>query len=227
MEQTIGDVDPLRRGSRLVPLDLRTPSNFDRVYRIPGAARGIPADPFGASAGGGDRFVRISGAVTAVFPRSEYTPTRGGLAAEIPAGTVFHIGRLDLPDAPVPPRTAPGQISSAAPSMAVGGPVDARAWTGRIEPLASPPGGPAASVASPPAPPGARPSAPVARAGPDRSLPAAGLLADVEYRARRTRLLLDAAVGRALAGGRRSAAPPPSSPVPQPESVPAAAAQEP
>jgi hypothetical protein len=82
VDQGFADVGPLSASSRVVPLDLRVPSGFDRVYRL------------GSSRPGGERFARMSGGVTAVFPRSQYVPTADGYASTTPAGTVFYIGRL-------------------------------------------------------------------------------------------------------------------------------------
>lgn len=88
VESGTDDVSPLRVGSRILPTDLRVPTGFEKVYRIPGAASGVPGIDHAD-----DKFARISGAVTAVFPRSEYLKTRKGATfAAIPAGTVFYIG---------------------------------------------------------------------------------------------------------------------------------------
>lgn len=84
VEQGVEDVNPLAAPSRLQPLDLRLPLGFDRVYRV--------VEPWRSQMD--QRFARSSGALTAVFPRSQYTPTRNGTIPEIPAGTVFYIGGL-------------------------------------------------------------------------------------------------------------------------------------
>lgn len=81
VEQGVADRGPLSSSQRVLPIDLGVPSGFDRVYRLGGPRSG-------------GMFARISGGITAVFPRSQYTPTPDGYAAETPAGTVYYIGRL-------------------------------------------------------------------------------------------------------------------------------------
>lgn len=78
VEANVGDLGPLSRSLRSLGADLRQPTNFDRVYRVPGQD---------------DRFMRINGGLYAVFERSLYAPTRDGLVPLIPGGTVFYIGR--------------------------------------------------------------------------------------------------------------------------------------
>ncbi len=80
VEQGVADTGPLSASRRVVPLDLRVPSGFDRVYK------------FGQ--GSSSKFARISGGLTAVFPRSNYAQGSSGVVAEIPPGTVFFVGRL-------------------------------------------------------------------------------------------------------------------------------------
>lgn len=95
IEPTVGDAGPLSVNTRVMPRDPRHPLGFDRLYSI------TRTDAFGS----GEVFLRISGAVTAVFPRSSYINTPRGPIAEIPAGTRFHIGRL--PDEYTPRAEAP------------------------------------------------------------------------------------------------------------------------
>lgn len=78
----VGDIDPLRTSLRDLSVDLRGSGDFSSVYRLPGTTPG----------GTDERFVRFGGGTTAVFPRSVYVPTNGGLGAEVPPGTVFYIG---------------------------------------------------------------------------------------------------------------------------------------
>jgi len=90
IDATYADVSPLALSQRVLRADLRVPTGFDRVFRI-----GVP--------GGETRFARIDRGVTAIFPRSTYTPTESGLLATIPPGTIFSIGgdlRALLPKAP-------------------------------------------------------------------------------------------------------------------------------
>ncbi|MFT5424430.1 MAG: hypothetical protein ACI89L_002225 [Phycisphaerales bacterium] len=71
------DASAINDSLRLVPVDLRTPTGFDRVFRLPTVV-------------GGQMFARMDGGLTAVFPRSEY----GFGQALIPAGTTWYIGAL-------------------------------------------------------------------------------------------------------------------------------------
>jgi hypothetical protein len=85
-EATVGDMNPLATSSRAMPVDMRLGSNFDRLYKLEGRPR-----LFGGSAEQ-DYYMRMNGGVTAVFPRSAYSLRKGGVLAEIPAGTVYSIG---------------------------------------------------------------------------------------------------------------------------------------
>ncbi|MCC6676233.1 MAG: hypothetical protein IT436_03735 [Phycisphaerales bacterium] len=87
VEQGVGDVNPLQVSSRMVPLDLRRPTGWDRVYRLSG-------DP--KRNGGRGLFARFDGGIAAVFPWSTYEPTERGFTPAVPAGTTYYIG--DLPD---------------------------------------------------------------------------------------------------------------------------------
>jgi hypothetical protein len=85
-EPIIGDNGPLSVSQRALPVDMRVGSGFDRLYKMDAKLK-----LFGGQAES-DYYMRMSGGVTAVFPRSSYVQTREGLAAEIPAGTVFSLG---------------------------------------------------------------------------------------------------------------------------------------
>lgn len=84
VQQGTIDANPLAAPASVQPLDLRLPLGFDRVYRVVEPGRSML----------NQRYARSSGAITAVFPRSQYTPTRDGVVPEIPAGTIFYIGGL-------------------------------------------------------------------------------------------------------------------------------------
>jgi hypothetical protein len=71
------DTGPLAISTRELPEDLRVPTGFEHVYQ---------------ASGDSDSLVRISGALVAEFPRSQYNLTRWGPVPVVPAGTVFHIG---------------------------------------------------------------------------------------------------------------------------------------
>lgn len=81
VEQGVADLGPLSQSLRVEQPDLRAPAGFDQVYRL-------------HSPSGESFYARIGGGVVAVFPRSVYVPTRRGLLADIPPGTVFYIGGL-------------------------------------------------------------------------------------------------------------------------------------
>ena len=61
VEANVGDLGPLSRSLRSLGADLRQPTNFDRVYRVPGQD---------------DRFMRINGGLYAVFERSLYADVK-------------------------------------------------------------------------------------------------------------------------------------------------------
>lgn len=77
------DASPLALTTRKLEVDQRHPFGFDGVYQL------SRIDAFGR---GQSMFMRVDGAVTAVFPRSVYNPTPEGMVSEIPPGTVFWIG---------------------------------------------------------------------------------------------------------------------------------------
>lgn len=77
IDQGFDDVSPLGGSLRFVPIDLRQPSNFQTVFRLPGGS-----------------LARRDGGLTAVFPQSTYyqIPRTGGTYATVPPGSVFAIG---------------------------------------------------------------------------------------------------------------------------------------
>lgn len=88
------------------PIDLRAPMRFERVFAIgrePGNLRGGTLLSFGGSRVAAASvpldtsrtqwFARVDGAILALFPRSVYSETSQGTLAEVPAGTIFAIGR--------------------------------------------------------------------------------------------------------------------------------------
>ena len=106
VDQGVADAGELSISQRLVPLDLRLPTSFERVYEFaaPSPLGGAGGGFGGAGPGGRDAptlMARSDAGITAVFPRSSYRAVPGGLMAEVPAGTIFHIG-------PVNPRLLPG-----------------------------------------------------------------------------------------------------------------------
>lgn len=110
LEEGVGDVGPLSVGLRLMQRDMRRPFGFDRVFEVDRSTA------FGTE----QTLIRIDGAVTAVFPRSTYRIVGPGvLAAEFPAGTVFHIGELPAEFGSGPEATRTGRRGGLAASLAV------------------------------------------------------------------------------------------------------------
>lgn len=89
VDQGVADRGPLSASHRMMPLDLRVPTGFDRVYE-------------GRNEHGSRVFLRIDGAIIAAFPASVYEPTEQGQIALIPPGTVFHIGDPSIFETPAP-----------------------------------------------------------------------------------------------------------------------------
>lgn len=188
----VGDVSPLQRSLRTVPLDLRLDSGFSRVVELERPTRLVgPGAP--------RVFARRSGAITAIFPESSYTWSNDGrVVIEVPAGTVYQIG-----DMPRLFEHGPGGGTGGGP---IGGPLGG---------LESGPGlftgvdlraDLAAPVRTLP-PTRSAPSPSDGRAtGPDPVVPparaAVSLWFDDEYRVRRVGTLLDAALRREVPGGR-------------------------
>ena len=109
----VGDVGPLGISTRSLPIDLRNPSHFDRVYRVPGSSRGVNGL---SSTPTGEKLARVDGGITAVFDRSEYVQTKKGIRPVFPANTIFYIGHsplLDLPDAARPHERSVNAVSYA------------------------------------------------------------------------------------------------------------------
>lgn len=186
------DVGPLGVSTRTIPVDMRSPSGFDRVFRVPGSAAGV-----GTIDVPNDRFARVSGGIAAVFPRSSYVTGEKGRYALVPAGTVYYIGGINElrveadAAAAVRPSVRGGQsmmsASMAAPlsvSTRVGEGGVAQAGIGRVDlrvPDANSPEGQHERD---------RP-----RLRPDPAPPAMNVLADDRYRRARMRQLLMAAAG--------------------------------
>lgn len=95
VDQGTSDLGALNTSNRLIPVDLRQPLDFGRLYEAP--------DDSG-------RLMRVSGALSAVFPRSEYEASAGFVFPVIPAGTEFFIGPM--------PVTSPAYTPPAEPSGA-------------------------------------------------------------------------------------------------------------
>ncbi len=83
VEQGTEDVGPLARSARISRVDLRMPTGFDRVYRLESPTLGSDSPA---------RYARVSGALIAIFPRSEYQTTAAGTSIMVPPGTIYAIG---------------------------------------------------------------------------------------------------------------------------------------
>jgi hypothetical protein len=185
----VGDVSPLQRSLRTVPLDLRVDSGFSSVVELERPTRLVgPGAP--------RVFARRSGAITAIFPESSYTWSKDGrVVIEVPAGTVYQIGEMPRLFEHGAGGGAEGGLDSR-PGLFTG--VDLRAD------LAAP------ARTLPPTRAAAAPSDGRASA-PDPLVPPArrvvSLWFDEEYRVRRIGALLDAALrgevpaGRSASGG--------------------------
>jgi len=149
VEQNVADIGPLNTSLRMAPADLRIPLEFDRVYRVPGSSRGInvPASLAPSGRQDGSRLARISGAITAVFPSSDYTQTKkNGIVPVVPAGTVFYIGAMPRPVEARAARISPFAVASmvvlASDSRSAPAPI---VWEAELKPAPTPRATPVAS----------------------------------------------------------------------------------
>ncbi len=204
VDQGFADRGPLSTSQRAMPVDLRVGTNFDKVYELDGQPK-----LFGGGSDTTDYYMRMNGALTAVFPRSSYTRAGNGLErVDIPAGTVFSIGgplRELVPAQPAQPAKGDGAKKvpsnradlSAPPSSNVPQPAEsARAQKQPSKSVnnATPPD-PAKNpdAKDPNAPgtqPGAKPASPAAREYPVGK----SIWTDEEYRKQRLAALLDEAI---------------------------------
>jgi hypothetical protein len=123
VDQGVEDRGGLEKSFRVMPLDLRVPSGFQQVYRVPGSE---------------NLLMRGNGALFAVFPRSLYRRTVVGNLPVVPADVHYAIGMpggfnypggsLDGQAAPIDPRIATrvdgrvrqgGETAATAPAEAV------------------------------------------------------------------------------------------------------------
>jgi hypothetical protein len=165
IEAGIEDVSPLAVGLRTVPIDLRAPLDYDRVYRVEG-----DLSRFGlmsASTPDAAWYARASGGTLALFPRSEYVPTRRGAMPVVPANTTFLMGvpsvvttlaapgGANAPQWNATPATrradGPQRPTQAPPSARDGAPTSAAASAATATPTAPRPPNPTANAASDPA----------------------------------------------------------------------------
>ena len=122
IDQGIADRDPLSTSLRHLQPDLRQDLGFEHLYVDPG-------DP--------GRFIRASGGMYAVSPRTDYVLTRQGVYAVVSPGTVFYIGAPPEHQAkPVPP-SGEGRGVSIGVRVALRKPVPAAARRVTAAPVAT------------------------------------------------------------------------------------------
>jgi len=119
VDPTVGDVGPLGVSMRLMPIDLLRPASFEEVYQVPNRP---------------NLFMRLHGGVAAVFPRSVYTTTPWGMRADVPPGTIFHIGSIAPED--VVGRTPTAFTTGPRLDLSLDRRLDARALPGDASPAA-------------------------------------------------------------------------------------------
>jgi len=95
LDQNVSDVSPLSASFRDTSIDLRQPSGFQNVFRVPGK---------------NDLLMRINGGIYAVFPQSEYAKRDNRVVPLIPAGTVFYIGQPAVTAQAEPIKLPPPQM---------------------------------------------------------------------------------------------------------------------
>ncbi len=106
VDENVADVSPLRTSLIRLEPDHGWATGFERVYES-------PLYP--------DRFIRVHGAVWAMFPKSEYLQTEDGLLPLIPASAEFFIGPPPLMLAtPAAAAPSPNYVSLLAPSRYLG-----------------------------------------------------------------------------------------------------------
>lgn len=119
VDQGRADVGPLGLSFRRLQVDFRRPTGFDRVFQFSGPVAGAVQTPASSNAGS---LARVSGALTAVFPRSTYiTSSEGQTLAVVPAGTRFLIGdpgRTLAAGTSVPASPSPNAADTASNSSA-------------------------------------------------------------------------------------------------------------
>ncbi len=94
VDQGFVDRSPIGTSLRRLPSDLSMGRSFDRLYQD-------SLDP--------QRFRRVQGGLSVVFPRSVYGADEQGTIAMVPPGSIFRIGDREAPAAPASPAPSPPQ----------------------------------------------------------------------------------------------------------------------
>lgn len=99
VDERITDRDLLATSLRVLETDIRQDLNFEHLY---------------VNANNPSQYVRVSGGLYAVAPRTDYyTTRRGGVYAAVAPGTVFYIGMPWIdPATPSRPDTSLGRMAS-------------------------------------------------------------------------------------------------------------------
>ncbi len=204
VDQGFADRGPLSTSQRAMPVDLRVGTNFDKVYELDGKPK-----LFGGGSDTTDYYMRMNGALVAVFPRSSYTRAGNGLErVDIPAGTVFSIGgplRELVPAQPAQPAKSDGAKKvpsgradlSAPPSNKTPQPAEtaqAQKQPSKSVNNATPPGPAKNPDAKDPNAPGQQSAKPASPAARDSAPVGKSIWTDEEYRKQRLAALLDEAV---------------------------------
>jgi hypothetical protein len=98
VDQGFVDRSPIGTSLKRLPSDLSIGRSFDRLYQD-------SLDP--------QRFRRVQGGLSVVFPRSVYTADDQGTIASVPPGSIFRIGDREIvessrPASPSPPQRISG-----------------------------------------------------------------------------------------------------------------------
>jgi hypothetical protein len=189
------DASALSTSLKSEAIDLRAPRLFDRVFAVRRSADtdlkggtllnfgggNIAASSTPLDTSGTQWFARIDGGIIALFPRSTYLETKDGTFAEIPAGTIYALGRppaalLGLEPAQLPfvPTTDSAPLDDSRPTARQADSNAARTLPAMLRPARN----------------GDQNPTPAAIAAPDS---APSVFRDDTYRARRVRALLQMA----------------------------------
>ncbi len=117
VDQGFVDRSPIGTSLRRLPSDLSMGRSFDRLYQD-------SLDP--------QRFRRIQGGLSVVFPRSVYGADEQGTIAMVPPGSIFRIGDREAPAAPASPAPSPPQRIAGLEGVALPGWNPARAEGSRL-----------------------------------------------------------------------------------------------
>ncbi len=143
MDAGVNDVSALAASTRLIPVDLRAPMDFDRVFQVTGPGGRLETRPATLdSPTSSGVFARVSGGLSYVFPRSTYIQTRLGDLPTLPPGGHYQLGlpgqeSIGRPGGPVGPMSRAVSAQAAMPVAATPVLTTTRFMTGSLEPSAS------------------------------------------------------------------------------------------